>query len=155
MEVHLRPFTVFWFFSCFYLFKNYSSKERTARQTEIALQFTIILERAVIIYGQLSDSDIQLTTTCLWPVIRACLSDSPLLTWVFSNYDMWWSLLSKRMLCKEKTEYGAFLSVTFCAKQHMHMCTCMHVKRRIHHPAALLLLMKKASSPTTKWLMCD
>ena len=51
-----------------------------ARETERALQFTIILEGAVIIYGQLSDSDIQLTTTCLWPVIRGCLSDSPLLT---------------------------------------------------------------------------
>lgn len=47
------------------------------RETERALQFPIILEGAVIIYGQLSDSDIQLTTTCLWPVIRACPSDGP------------------------------------------------------------------------------
>lgn len=54
--------------------------KRKDYETERALQFTIILEGAVIIYGQLSDSDIQLTTTCLWPVIRACLSDSPLLT---------------------------------------------------------------------------
>lgn len=49
-------------------------------ERERALQFAIILEGAVIIYGQLSDSDIQLTTTCLWPVIRGCLSDGPLLT---------------------------------------------------------------------------
>lgn len=64
------------------LLKNYFSKERTARErkTESTLQFTIILEGALIIYGQLSDSDIQLTNTCLWPVIRACLSDGPLLT---------------------------------------------------------------------------
>lgn len=47
------------------------------RETERALQFPIILEGAVIIYGQLSDSDIQLTTTCLLPVIRACPSDGP------------------------------------------------------------------------------
>lgn len=68
------------FHSILIFFNNYSSKERTARGTEKALQFTIILEGAVIIYSQLSDSDIQLTTTCLWPVIRACLSDGPLLT---------------------------------------------------------------------------
>lgn len=80
VQAHLRPFTVFWFSSGFYLYHNYSSKERAARGADRALQFSIILEGAVIIYGQLSDSDIQLTTTCLWPVIRACLCDGPLLT---------------------------------------------------------------------------
>lgn len=42
-----------------------------------ALLFTTILQGTAIISSQLSDSDTQLTTTCLWPVIRACLPDSP------------------------------------------------------------------------------
>lgn len=58
------------------LFLKRKDCERDRKSTAI---YTI-LEEAVIIYGQLSDSDIQLTTTCLWPVIRACLSDGPLLT---------------------------------------------------------------------------
>lgn len=42
-----------------------------------ALQFPTILQGAAIIGRQLSDSETQLSTTCFWPVITACLADNP------------------------------------------------------------------------------
>ncbi len=80
VQVHLGLSQYFDFPHAFIYSRTIPQKKGKARETERALQFTIILEGAVIIYGQLSDSDLQLTTTCLWPVIRACLSDGLLLT---------------------------------------------------------------------------
>lgn len=77
------PFEVFHiqiFPHAFIYSKTISQKKETVKKTERVLQFTSVAEAALIIYAQLSDSDIQLTTTCLWPVIRACPSDGPLLT---------------------------------------------------------------------------
>lgn len=76
----LSPFEVFHIQIFFIYSKTISQKKETVKKTERVLQFTSVAEGALIIYGQLSDSDIQLTTTCLWPVIRACPSDGPLLT---------------------------------------------------------------------------
>ena len=79
-----RQFKSIWGLSQYFDYPHAFIYSRTIPQkkgeTERALQFTIIFEGVVIIYRQLSDSDIQLTTTCLWPVIRACLYDGPLLT---------------------------------------------------------------------------